>query len=38
LANYYLDVNEIEYMDKTDPNILRFFEGYKHRSSRSLLA
>lgn len=38
LANYYLDVNEVEYMDETNPNLARFYEGYKHRTSRSLLA
>mmetsp|Transcript_19240 Transcript_19240/g.18380 ORF Transcript_19240/g.18380 Transcript_19240/m.18380 type:complete len:129 (+) Transcript_19240:463-849(+) len=37
LANYYLDVNEVEIMDVTSTKP-EFYEGFKHRSSRSLMA
>ena len=38
LANYYLDVNAVEYMDATDSSKIQIYQGYKHRTSRSLLA
>lgn len=38
LANYYLDVNEIDYVDMTEKEQFYIYAGYKHRTSRSLLA
>lgn len=37
LANYYLDINEIEFYDQTRKTT-EFLEGYKHKSTRSILA
>lgn len=31
-------MNEVEYKDVTNPKNPQFYEGYKHRTSRSLLA
>ena len=37
LANYYLDINQVDYLDTTDENNT-VYEGYKHKSSKSVLA
>lgn len=38
LSNYYLDINEVEYFDKTNTYSTELLEGYKVKSSRSILA
>ncbi len=37
LANYYLDINQVDYLDTTG---IRYevLEGYKHKTSKSILA
>lgn len=37
LANYYLDINQVDFLDKTGP-IYSLYEGYKYRASKSILA
>lgn len=37
MSNYYLDVNEIEYLDETQKR-MKYYQGYKIRTQRSILA
>ncbi|TNV72189.1 hypothetical protein FGO68_gene5045 [Halteria grandinella] len=37
LANYYLDINQVDFFDKTEP-VYKLYEGFKYRASKSILA
>ena len=37
MANYYLDINQVDYEDTTQVNTT-IYEGFKYRSSKSILA
>ena len=37
LSNYYIDVNMVEFLDKSNPSVPFTSKGYKYKSSKTVL-